>query len=95
MNKKNFSNKFLFYAISFFFLASILFFNDSGVYYLLKNKIENQRLKEEIELLNYEIEHKKIIIDSLKSESDIIEKIAREKYNYKKPNEKVIIIEFK
>lgn len=95
MKKNNAKVKIILWSFLILILLFILFFNDSGLYYLIKNRNKNEELRSQISILDKEIETKKKIIDSLKNESEIIEKIARERYNYKKPNEKIIIIELK
>ena len=66
---------------------------DYGVYQLITNKIEEKRLKEDIELLK--VEQQKLLKEKeLINKGDLseIEKIAREKYGLVKPGEKVFHI---
>ncbi len=76
-------------------IASFLLFNDYGL-------LKYLRLKSEINELNSDIERSQKIIDSLGieikelNENDLkIEEVARERYNMKRPNEKVLKIEEK
>ena len=90
MNKKIIA---ILFGIAFLASLAFLFFNDDG--YLRKMKIDAEldSLKNEIELSKKEIEKLKAEIDSLKTSPQKIERVAREKYNFKKPNETVIDIE--
>jgi cell division protein FtsL len=76
-----------------FLLAGFLFFNEYG--YLRKYEINAQldSLRAEIVSSEKEIAELKAEIDSLKKSPRVQEKVAREKYNFKKPNEVVIEIE--
>ena len=84
------------------YLVGILMFiyvyiaGDYGIYQLITKKIEEKRLKEDIELLI--VEQKKLQKEEeLINKGDLneIERIAREKYGLVKPGEKVfhIVIE--
>jgi cell division protein FtsB len=76
-------------------LSSFILFNDYGLFKYL-------RLKSEINKLNSDIERAQTIIDSLDHEIQLlkedelkIEEVARERYNMKRSNEKVLKIEEK
>ncbi len=76
-------------------LSSFILFNDYGLFKYL-------RLKSEINELNSDIERAQTIIDSLDHEIQLlkedelkIEEVARERYNMKRSNEKVLKIEEK
>ncbi len=73
-------------------VISLLFFGENGLikYWQIKTEIENTRSQidsAKVKVKNYEAE-----IDSLNKSNFKIEKTAREKYNFKKKGEKVIII---
>lgn len=74
-------------------IAGSLIFNDYG--FITKAKINSQidSLRSEIEFSKKKIETLNAEIDSLKNSKAKIEHVAREKYNFKKPNETVIDIE--
>lgn len=75
-----------------FFLIVLLFllFNEYGLikYYKLKQEISS--LKNQIDDKNKKIDDLQLEIDSLRNNDFKLEKVAREKYNMSKPNEKVI-----
>lgn len=85
----------LFLSLVLVVLSSFILFNDYGLFKYL-------RLKSELNELNYEIERSQSIIDSLDQEIEQlkddelkIEEVARERYNMKRSNEKVLKIEEK
>ncbi len=80
-----------------FLIIAILFllFNDQGVIKYFKLKAEIKELDEEIEKSRNEIKRLTLEIDSLKHSNKKIEKIAREKYHMKRPNEEEFLIEKK
>ena len=72
-----------------------LFFEDYG--FLRKIKLDSQidSLKSEIAFSEKTIKKLNSEIDSLKNNYDKIERVAREKYNFRKANEKVIDVEIR
>ncbi len=72
-----------------------LFFEDYG--FLRKIKLDSQidSLKSEIAFSEETIKKLNSEIDSLKNNYDKIERVAREKYNFRKSNEKVIDVEIR
>lgn len=81
------------YFFFFIFLAGVVFllFNESGILKYLKLKNEVNELNNKIENLQEENKELEAEIDSLqRKEPAKIEKIAREKYNMQRPNEKSI-----
>ncbi len=81
------------FVFAFILIFAFLFFNEYG--YLRKIKMNSQldSLRAEIKYSKKEIKKLKAEIDSLISDPIKLEKVAREKYNFKKPNETVIDIE--
>lgn len=91
MKIKNYKNYILF-GILLAVFVSLLFFGENGLikYWQIKAEIETTRSQidsAKIKVRNYEAE-----IDSLNKSNFKIEKTAREKYNFKKNGEKVIIL---
>ncbi len=80
-----------------FLIIAVLFllFNDQGVIKYFKLKAEINELDEKIEQSKREIKQLTAEIDSLKHSDKKIEKIAREKYHMKRPNEEEFLIEKK
>ncbi len=89
------SKKIVFVVTGLFLLALIafLFFNNNGFMRRIKLSSQIDSLNTEIKNYNVEIENLRSEIDSLKTNLKKIEHVAREKYNFKKPNETVIDIE--
>lgn len=80
--------------------CSIVLFNKSGLlaYYQVKQEKENLlKLKQQKEKEIEELKYKEKVFQNLQSKEaqQIIEKIAREKYEMSKPDEKVIKIKEK
>ena len=84
-------------VISVIFLAAVSFlvFNENGVLKFLKMKSEMNHLNDEILKAEERLETLKAEIDSLKTSKEKIEKVAREKFDMMKKNEKVFKIEEK
>jgi cell division protein FtsB len=74
---------------------SYLLFNENGFLKYLKMKNELQLLNEDIRKAEEKIESLDAEIDSLKTSKAKIEKVAREKFDMMKKNEKVFKIEEK
>ncbi len=72
-----------------------LLFNSQGIIKYFKLKSEINELDEKIEKTQSEIKRLTMEIDSLKTSDKKIEKIAREKYHMKRPNEEEFKIEKK
>jgi len=77
------------------FLAALLFmlFNENGFLKFLKMKSELRLLNEDIRKAEEQIEALDAEIDSLKTSKAKIEKVAREKFDMMKKNEKAFKIE--
>jgi len=74
----------------------ILFFNESGIFKYLGLKSEVKSLKEQIDKRDKENKMLQAEIDSLRNKVPAkVEQVAREKYNMKRKNEKVIKIQKK
>lgn len=79
------------------FLASISFlvFNENGILKFLKMKSEMNQLNDEIVKAEDRLKTLNAEIDSLKTSREKIERVAREKFDMMKKNEKVFKIEEK
>lgn len=95
LNKFNISKRNLIFAIVAIVLLSFIVFNETGLIKYFKLKSKYSDLKYKTDSLKVNIDKLKSEIDSLKTNEGKIEKIAREKYNMKNPNEKVIKVELK
>jgi cell division protein FtsB len=74
---------------------TFLLFNENGFLKFIRMKNELRLLNEEIRKSEERIEALKAEMDSLKTSKAKIEKVAREKFNMMKKNEKVFKIEEK
>lgn len=72
---------------------AFLFFNENGVWKFLKLKSELTNLDQEINKTEVRLKALEAEIDSLKTSKIKIERVAREKFNMMKKNEKVFRIE--
>jgi cell division protein FtsL len=90
-------NKFKLFIYFLIFIAAISFFLFSryGILKYIDLLNQQEKLKNQIELIETENKNLKSELDSLKSVDAKIEKVAREKYNMKSKNEKVIRVEEK
>lgn len=79
------------------FIASISFmvFNENGILKFLKMKSEMNQLNDEISKAEDRLKALNAEIDSLKTSREKIERVAREKFDMMKKNEKVFKIEEK
>ncbi|BDQ04185.1 MAG: septum formation initiator family protein [Ignavibacterium sp.] len=96
MNKFWADNKFRFFLLLaiVFFATMYLLFNSYGVIKYIRLKSELNELNEKIQKLEQENKNLESEIDSIKKGyPSKIEKIAREKYDMIKPNEKKIEFE--
>lgn len=92
-SSKNKNYKVYVFFILFLIGVVFLFFNESGIFKYLKLNSEVKSLKEQIKDLESDNKNLESEIDSLRNKVPAkIEKIAREKYNMKRPNEKSIEI---
>ena len=90
LNKIKFT-KIILYVVS-ILIVSYLVFNDNGLIKFLKIRSELKSLNEEIKKTEDELTSLENSIKMIKSNRDTIEKVAREKFNMKSRNEKVIIV---
>ena len=90
LNKIKFT-KIILYVVS-ILIVSYLVFNDNGLIKFLKIRLELNTLNEEIKKTEDELTSLENSIKMIKSNRDTIEKVAREKFNMKSRNEKVIIV---
>ena len=90
LNKIKFT-KIILYVVS-VLIVSYLVCNDNGLIKFLKIRSELKSLNEEIKKTEDELTSLENSIKMIKSNRDTIEKVAREKFNMKSRNEKVIIV---
>ncbi len=69
---------------------AFLFINDFGVIKYYKLKKELNGIKAQISRADFVLDSLNIEIDSLKKSSYKIEKVAREKFDMHRPNEKIL-----
>lgn len=74
-------------------VLAFLFFNEYGILRYLKLKDEISAIEKEISDADNQLQSLKAEIDSLKTSNVKIEKVAREKYNMLRKNEKVLKVE--
>ena len=74
------------------FAIIIIFIDDNSLIDRYKAYREKQRLKKEIAEYKKQIEKDQAFLDAIKSDSDVLEKFAREEYKMKAANEDVYII---
>ncbi len=88
--RKIFRNKYLLAIIA--FILIILFFDDNNLIKRFKLIDETQELESQIEFYEKEIEESNRKFEELKTDSNNLEKFAREEFFMKKDNEDVYII---
>jgi cell division protein FtsB len=76
-------------------LVVYLFINEYGFNKRFDKEAAIAQINNEIDSTKVEIATLKREIDSLKTSKSTIEHVAREKYNFRSPNEKVLDIEVK
>ena len=74
------------------FAIIIIFIDDNSLIDRYKAYREKQHLKKEIAEYKKQIEKDQAFLDAIKSDSDVLEKFAREEYKMKAANEDVYII---
>lgn len=75
------------------FAVIIVFVDENSVMHRLKYYREEIRLREEIEKYRAEYEASTELLNELEADSGAIERVAREKYLMKKPNEDIYVFE--
>ena len=75
------------------FLAWILFFDDRDVFTQLERKAELNSLLERKQHYQQEILVAKKQLTDIQNNASALEKVAREKYKMKKPNEDLFLVE--
>lgn len=83
------------FFVLFISALAFLYFNQNGFAKYLKTKNELNKIEEQIKKSETELFRLRQEIDSLKNSREKIEKVAREKFNMTKPNERVFKIEEK
>lgn len=76
-------------------IFSFILFNDYGIVNYIRLKYKLSQLDEDIEKVENKITKIEEEIDSLKTSNFKLEKVAREKYNMIRKDEKTLIIEEK
>lgn len=80
-------------AIILVLVAMLFFFSDSSIVKRVKYDAEIKNLESQIEYYRHQTEVDKVKLDELQSNTQNLEKFARENYLMKKENEEVFIIE--
>ena len=75
------------------FLIIIIFLDENNLLRRAQHKYEISELKSEIERYREQYEHDTKMLEELSHNPEALEKIAREKYLMKKPNEDIFIFE--
>ena len=75
------------------FLIIIIFLDENNLLRRARHKYEISELKSEIERYREQYEHDTKLLEELSNNPEALEKIAREKYLMKKPNEDIFIFE--
>ena len=75
------------------FLIIIIFLDENNLLRRAQHKYEISELKSEIERYREQYEHDTKLLEELSNNPEALEKIAREKYLMKKPNEDIFIFE--
>ena len=84
----------IYILITSIFVIWMLFFDANSWWFTHRElNSEIEKLQQQQQHLQEQIQHDKKLIDQLKSDENI-EKFAREKYYYKKDNEEIYLIEF-
>ncbi|HOO84349.1 MAG TPA: septum formation initiator family protein [Prolixibacteraceae bacterium] len=80
------------FGILLFFLIWILFFDEYNLFRIRKDNKKLQQLKEEKIYLEKKIKEDRLHLQKLQTDSQALERFAREEYLLKKENEEVYII---
>ena len=75
------------------FLIIIIFLDENNLLRRAQHKYEISELKSEIERYRDQYEHDTKMLEELSNNPEALEKIAREKYLMKRPNEDIFIFE--
>lgn len=75
-----------------FFAAWMGIFSDHDLWTLLKNKRELSRMREQSEWYSREITRTKEQLAEIASDTDLLEKFARERYLMKRDNEDIFVL---
>ena len=75
------------------FLIIIIFLDENNLLRRAQHKYEISELKSEIERYREQYEHDTKLLEELSNNPEALEKIAREKYLMKRPNEDIFIFE--
>ncbi len=92
MNKKI---KFVLYFSFFLLVLGFLIINESGFIERYRRESQLKTFQTQIDSLKKFSDSLQNEVDSLKTSNKTIEKVAREKYNFRKPNEVIFEIEEK
>lgn len=94
-SKRVFGLSFYQIAILLVLVAMLFFFSDSSILKRVQYDSEIKNLQSQIEYYRNQTEVDKVKLDELQSNTENLEKFARENYLMKKENEEVFIIEQK
>ncbi|MBN2184173.1 MAG: septum formation initiator family protein [Candidatus Krumholzibacteriota bacterium] len=70
-------------------ISAIFLASDVGLWHLWRSEVKMKALETEIEALTVETDYLKTTIDELQTNPFMIEKIARERYGYLRPGDRV------
>ncbi len=82
-----------YFLVTVFFLSWIFFFASNNLISQYKENTELQEMKAKIKFLESEIKNMQTQYNALKTNPAAIEKLAREKYHMKKPNEDLFVFD--
>lgn len=90
---KKINNKYIIATL--IFAAIIVFIDQYNIFHQIDTYKKLKKAKDQIEYYDQEIEKQQELLDKLKTDSAMMEKVAREQYMMKRDNEVIYIIEAK
>ena len=90
---KKFSNKYIIVTLA--FAAILIFVDQYNIFDQIKNYRKLKKVKQQVEYYDQEIDNQQKTLERLKTDSALMEKVAREQYMMKRDNEVIYIIEEK
>lgn len=88
---KKFNNKYIIATL--IFAAIIVFIDQYNIFHQIDTYKKLKKTKDQVEYYDQEIEKQQELLDKLKTDSAMMEKVAREQYMMKRDNEVIYIIE--
>lgn len=82
-----------YFLVTLFFLSWIFFFASNNLIAQYEENKELLEMKAKIKFLETEIKNMQTQYNALKTDPNAIEKLAREKYHMKKPNEDLFVFD--